>query len=191
MALQICLVIGGIRSGKSAYAENKVGEFNSSACRPILYVATGVAFDEEMEDRIQRHRESRPRDWITLDEPVQLAKKLSSMLRNADGIGAVIIDSIDVWVANLLMEFQTEDRLTQEKIVVQETDKLLCLIKGAGQPFVIVTSEVGLSLVSPEPLGRLFQDLLGTVNQRIATVATEVYLVVAGIPNKIKSVSTE
>ena len=113
------------------------------------------------------------------------------MLRDVDTTSAVIIDSIDVWVTNLLMELQNEDRLTQEKIVVNETDKLLRLIMYARQPFVLVTSEVGLSLVSSEPLGRLFQDLLGMVNQRIAAVATEVYLVVAGIPNKIKSESTE
>ena len=191
MSPRICLVIGGVRSGKSAFAENKVAEFDSTIFGTVLYVATGVAFDEEMKERIRKHQESRPPDWCTLDEPVQLAEKLSPMLRDVDTTSAVIIDSIDVWVTNLLMELQNEDRLTQEKIVVNETDKLLRLIMYARQPFVLVTSEVGLSLVSPEPLGRLFQDLLGMVNQRIAVVATEVYLVVAGIPNKIKSESTE
>ena len=185
------MVIGGVRSGKSAFAENKVAEFDSTIFGTVLYVATGVAFDEEMKERIRKHRESRPPDWCTLDEPVQLAEKLSPMLRDVDTTSAVIIDSIDVWVTNLLMELHNEDRLTQEKIVIGETDKLLRLIMYARQPFVLVTSEVGLSLVSPEPLGRLFQDLLGMVNQRIAVVATEVYLVVAGIPNKIKSESTE
>ena len=191
MTHRICLVIGGVKSGKSAFAENKVVEFDSPILGSVLYVATGVAFDEEMKERIRKHQESRPPDWCTLDEPVQLAEKLSPMLRDVDTTSAVIIDSIDVWVTNLLMELQNEDRLTQEKIVVNETDKLLRLIMYARQPFVLVTSEVGLSLVSPEPLGRLFQDLLGMVNQRIAVVATEVYLVVAGIPNKIKSESTE
>ena len=191
MASLICLVIGGVRSGKSAFAENKVVEFNSLTDNSILYVATGMAFDEEMEDRIRRHRESRPCDWSTLDEPVLVPEKLSATLRKADSVGAVIIDSIDVWVANLLMQSQTEERLTQEKIVMDESDKLISLIVDARQPFVLVTSEVGLSLVSPEPLGRLYQDLLGMVNQRIAAVATEVHLVVAGIPNIIKSASTE
>ena len=191
MAPPICLVIGGVRSGKSAFAENKVVEFNSLSRNSVLYVATGVAFDEEMEDRIRRHRESRPRDWLTLDEPVQLAEKLSHMLGEAGGIGAGIIGSIEVWLANLLMKFQTEDRLTQEQIVMAEADRLLRLITDACQPFVIVTSEVGLGLVSPELLGRRFQDFLGTVNQRIATVATEVYLVIAGIPNKMKSTPME
>ena len=191
MTHRICLVIGGVKSGKSAFAENKVVEFDSPIFGSVLYVATGVAFDEEMKERIRKHQESRPPDWCTLDEPVQLAEKLSPMLRDVDTTSAVIIDSIDVWVTNVLMELQNEDRLTQEKIVIGETDKLLRLIMYARQPFVLVTSEVGLSLVSPEPLGRLFQDLLGMVNQRIAVVATEVYLVVAGIPNKIKSESAE
>ena len=75
--------------------------------------------------------------------------------------------------------------------MTDESDKLLHLIADAQQQFVLVTSEVGLSLVSPEALGRRFQDLLGTVNQRIAVVATEVYLVLAGVPNKIKSETTE
>ena len=104
MAPQICLVIGGVRSGKSSFAENKVVEFNSLSRNSVLYVATGVAFDEEMEDCIRRHRESRPCDWSTLDEPVQVPEKLSATLQKSDGVGAVIIDSIDVWVANLLMK---------------------------------------------------------------------------------------
>ena len=191
MAPRICLVIGGVRSGKSAFAENKAIEFNSLTGNTVLYAATGVAFDEEMTDRIRRHQESRPRNWSTLEEPIQLAEKLSLVLRESDSVGTVIIDSIDVWVANLLMRFQTEDRLTQEKLVTDESDKLLHLIADAQQQFVLVTSEVGLSLVSPEALGRRFQDLLGTVNQRIAVVATEVYLVLAGVPNKIKSETTE
>ena len=103
----------------------------------------------------------------------------------------VIVDSVDVWVANLLLEHQAKDKLAVEEIVAKEADELIALAQGAHQAFVIVSSEVGLSLVAPERLGRLFQDLLGTVNQRIAAAATEVYLVVAGIPTKIKPSGTE
>ena len=103
MAPQLCFVLGGVRSGKSAYAESLAIELSQVAGQPALYVATGVAFDEEMKDRIQRHQESRPQDWSTLEEPIQLAEKLSLVLREFDSVGTVIIDSIDVWVANLLM----------------------------------------------------------------------------------------
>ena len=184
-------MLGGVRSGKSAYAESLAIELSQVAGQPALYVATGVPFDEEMKDRIQRHRESRPQDWSTLEEPIKLAERISPLLKKGDSTGVVIIDSVDSWVANLLMEHQTEDNQTQERVVTGEADKLLHLISDAHEAFVIVSSEVGLSLVSADPLGRRFQDLLGTVNQRIAANATEVYMVVAGIPSKIKSAGTE
>ena len=191
MSPRLCLVLGGVRSGKSAFAESKAVEFNQTVGQMTLYVATGVAFDKEMKDRIVRHKESRPQEWPTLEEPVKLADEISSFIQESGNTGVVIIDSIDVWVANLLMEHQTEDSNIQEKMVICEADKLLRLMAGASQAFVLVSSEVGLSLVSPEPLGRRFQDVLGMVNQWIASTATEVYLIVAGIPVKLKSASTE
>jgi adenosylcobinamide kinase/adenosylcobinamide-phosphate guanylyltransferase len=191
MASQLCLVLGGVRSGKSAFAEGRVSELSGADNKPVLYVATGVAFDDEMKDRIQRHRESRPQEWSTLEERVKLPEELAPLLAADQSPGTVIIDSVDVWVANLLMENQAEDRRSLEIIVTNEADKLLALAKKSSQAFVFVSSEVGLSLVPPEPLGRSFQDVLGTVNQRIAAAATEVYLVVAGIPTKIKASGTE
>jgi len=191
MASQLCLVLGGVRSGKSAFAEARVTELSRVDDRPVLYVATGVAFDDEMKDRIRRHKESRPREWSTLEEPVKLPERLAPLLDGDQSPGAVIIDSVDVWVANLLMDNQAEDRRTLENIVTNEADKLLTLAKKSPQAFVFASGEVGLSLVPPEPLGRSFQDVLGTVNQRIAAAATEVYLVIAGIATKIKEPGTE
>ena len=184
MASRIFLVLGGVRSGKSAFAESKISMLNEG---PILYVATGVAVDDEMKERIRLHRESRPREWSTLEEPTKLAEKLAPMLTGDGAPGAVIIDSIDVWVANLLMGNQSENKHRLEEIVTTEAGQLLKLVVDSPQAFVFVSSEVGLSLVPTEPLGRHFQDLLGTINQRIAAAATEVFLVVAGLPTKIKS----
>jgi len=184
MASRIFLVLGGVRSGKSAFAESKISTLNEG---PILYVATGVAVDDEMKERIRLHRESRPQEWSTLEEPTKLAEKLAPMLAGDGAPGAVIIDSIDVWVANLLMENQSENKHLLEEIVTTEAEQLLKLVVDSPQAFVLVSSEVGLSLVPTEPLGRHFQDLLGTINQRIAAAATEVLLVVAGLPMKIKS----
>ncbi len=126
-----------------------------------------------------------------MEEPVKLAESLTPLLNGAGSPGAVIIDSVDVWVANLLMENEYESKQALEKTVISEADRLLTLAAESAQAFVMVSSEVGLSLVPPEPLGRRFQDLLGMVNQRIAATATEVYLVVAGIPTKIKPASAE
>lgn len=199
MASQLCFVLGGVRSGKSAFAESRVASLD----QPTLYVATGLAVDDEMKERIQRHRESRPSHWSTLEEPTKLAEKLAPLLRGPGRPGAVIVDSVDVWVANLLMEHEgatkasgaTEEsgatKASIEETVMAETCKLLRLAAESAQAFVIVSSEVGLSLVPPEPLGRRFQDVLGMVNQKIAADATEVFLVVAGLPNRIKPVGAE
>ena len=187
MAAQLCLVLGGVRSGKSAFAEKKIASLGLST----LYVATGLAIDDEMKERIQRHRESRPPEWSTLEEPKALAEKLDAFLKGPDSPGAVIIDSADVWVANLLMEHQAESKGFIEEAIMVETDKLLGLMSASSQSFFIVSGEVGLSLVPPEPLGRRFQDALGMVNQRIAAAANEVFLVVAGLPTRIKPAGTE
>ncbi|PKB72123.1 MAG: bifunctional adenosylcobinamide kinase/adenosylcobinamide-phosphate guanylyltransferase [SAR202 cluster bacterium Io17-Chloro-G6] len=187
MASQLCLVLGGVRSGKSAFAESKV----ASADQSTLYVATGLAVDDEMKERIQRHRESRPPHWSTLEEPSKLAEKLAPLLLRPDRPGVVLVDSVDVWVANLLMEHQGSTKAAIEETVMAETGKLLGLVAESCQGFVLVSSEVGMSLVPPEPLGRKFQDVLGMVNQQIAAAATEVFLVVAGLPNRIKPAGSE
>jgi len=185
MASQLCLVLGGVRSGKSAFAESRV----ASLGQPILYVATGLAIDDEMKERIRRHRESRPSHWSTLEEPSKLAESLEPLLKDRQSPGVVIIDSIDVWVANLLMENESETKSSVEEIVLAATDRLLDLVDASSHEFFMVSSEVGMSLVPPEPLGRRFQDLLGMVNQKIAAAAIEVFLVVAGLPNRIKPAS--
>jgi adenosylcobinamide kinase/adenosylcobinamide-phosphate guanylyltransferase len=191
VASQLCLVLGGVRSGKSAFAESRVASLGEST----LYVATGLAVDAEMEERIRRHRESRPTHWSTLEEPTKLVEKLVPLLEESDSFGVVIIDSVDVWVANILMENQDAAKSSRgssvEEKLLAETDKIIALASASSQGFFLVSSEVGLSLVPPEPLGRRFQDILGMVNQKIAAAASEVFLVVAGLPNRIKPASGE
>lgn len=191
MASDLCLVLGGVRSGKSAFAESRVASLGQLNGGSILYVATGVAVDDEMTERIQRHQKSRPSSWATLEEPIKLSERMIRLLGEEPSPGAVIIDSIDVWVANLLLQHENEPKQALEEIVTAETDKLLVLTAMSDQAFVMVSSEVGLSLVPAEPLGRRFQDLLGIANQRIAATATEAHLVVAGIPMQIKPGFTE
>ena len=191
MASQLCFVLGGVRSGKSAFAESRVASLGEST----LYVATGLAVDAEMEERIRLHRESRPTHWSTLEEPTKLVEKLVPLLEESDSFGVVIIDSVDVWVANILMENQDAAKSSRgssvEEKLLAETDKIIALASASSQGFFLVSSEVGLSLVPPEPLGRRFQDILGMVNQKIAAAASEVFLVVAGLPNRIKPASGE
>jgi adenosylcobinamide kinase/adenosylcobinamide-phosphate guanylyltransferase len=188
MTAKVSLVLGGVRSGKSAFAERLVRESG----RPAVYIATGVASDPEMEERIRRHRESRPADWATVEEPLDLGGRLEALAKDWGNKEApfpppaVLIDSLDLWVANLMMGL---DGVDTGKAEAQVLDALEGVLRCAGQTpalLFLVSSEVGLSLVPPEPLGRRFQDVLGTVNQQVAAAADGVYLVVAGIPTEVK-----
>ena len=180
---KVTLVLGGVRSGKSAFAEKLAEQSGQSA----LYVATGQAFDEEMADRIRRHRERRPFHWQTLEEPLALSEKLGPFLDQHRGVSVLLLDSVDVWVSNMLMAREDVEPEATEKLALESLESIVSLCRRQTKQVVLVGSEVGLSPVSPNRLGRQFQDLLGTVNQRAAALADEVYLVVAGIPVKIKT----
>jgi adenosylcobinamide kinase/adenosylcobinamide-phosphate guanylyltransferase len=182
MASQIVLVLGGVRSGKSAFAEKLARKLDQTT----LYLATGQATDQEMAERIRRHQESRPASWITLEEPLELAGAIESALAAPEPPGVVLVDSLDIWVSNLLLKHEEEAAATLESLALSAVDWMLAVCFRSPAAFFLVSSEVGLSLVPPYPLGRRFQDLLGLVNQRVAAAANRVYLVVAGIPVELK-----
>jgi adenosylcobinamide kinase/adenosylcobinamide-phosphate guanylyltransferase len=182
MASQLCLVLGGVRSGKSAFAEKLAQE----PARPTLYVATGLPTDAEMEERIRRHQQSRPAEWTTLEEPLDLPGRVEAAFSCAEPPGAVLIESLDLWMSNMLLEHEGETGPAVESMTLSAVDNLVAVIRRTSAAFFVVSGEVGLSLVPPEPLGRRFQDLLGLANQRVAAAADRVYLVVAGIPQEIK-----
>lgn len=182
MKPHLSLVLGGVRSGKSEFAESLARDLD----RPALYVATGLATDAEMEERIRRHRERRPAQWSTLEEPLDPAAGLKIVLTASDQPPAVLVDSLDSWVSNMLLEHQTEEASRAETLTLAALDRLLNVQRHWPEAWFLVSSEVGLSPVPPSPLGRRFQDLLGLVNQRVAAAAARVYLVVAGIPVEVK-----
>jgi adenosylcobinamide kinase/adenosylcobinamide-phosphate guanylyltransferase len=180
---QVCLVLGGVRSGKSAFAEGLVNSLGS----PALYLATGIAGDAEMVERVRRHQARRPAHWRTLEEPLELAGRLSSELSVTEAAPAVLVDSLDMWVSNLLLKHESETDAVLESMAQVGLDGLLETCRAVGAALVLVSGEVGLSLVPPYPLGRRFQDLLGLVNQRAAAAAQQVYLVVAGVAVDLKA----
>ena len=186
MACRLTLVLGGVRSGKSAFAEELVNELDSESSRPTLYLATGQITDAEMAERIRRHRERRPAHWLTIEEPLEPATALVNALTVPNSPGAILLDSLDVWVANLLLAHENDAPAAVESLALAELERLLDACRQGDTNSVLVSSEVGLSPVPPNVLGRRFQDLLGTVNQRAAAAADAVYLVVAGIPLQIK-----
>lgn len=180
----IHLVLGGIRSGKSAHAERLATEIAGSD--PVVYVATGVAVDHEMEERILRHRQRRPDNWLTLEAPLNPVGALQGQADGGTRPMAMLLDSMDVWVSNLMMEHEGAPRAELEARIAGAAQRLCSYVREVDGAAVIVSSEVGHSLVATNSLGRQFQDLLGTVNQAVAETADSVTMVVAGIPVRIK-----
>lgn len=174
------LVTGGARSGKSAFAER----LTLSLADQALYVATGQAFDEEMQARIALHRREREESggqWETLEEPLALP----ALLERLPGGKAVLVDCLTLWLSNVLLSVEAEaDR--QER-VEQEIDRLEQSVAAFRGTLVLVTNEVGDGIVPESALGRLYRDLAGRMNARLVRKCRQVFLVTAGIPVELKS----
>jgi adenosylcobinamide kinase / adenosylcobinamide-phosphate guanylyltransferase len=177
---QITLILGGARSGKSSYAQKLAEESG----KPVTFIATAQAFDEEMSARIQKHKSERPVDWQTLEAPLDIASQIKEIQSET-----VILDCITLLVSNLLMKFVKDD-IADEMLFIQavqkETEELLTVIRTSNQSWMIVSNEVGLGLVPPYQMGRVYRDGLGWANQCLAREADEVILMVAGIPMVVK-----
>jgi len=147
-------------------------------------VATAIAGDEEMKHRITEHQKARPRSWSTLETTMHIGSRIE---QNIGESRVVIVDCITLLISNLLGQCNEEiDHVLFEKEVTDEVDELIGCTKRIDATFIIVTNEVGMGLVPVNRVGRLYRDLLGKANQTLARQANEVYLMVAGIPLKIK-----
>jgi adenosylcobinamide kinase/adenosylcobinamide-phosphate guanylyltransferase len=163
-------VLGGARSGKSAFAERLVVETGLSR----HYVATGRAWDAEMEARIASHRRSRGDGWTTHEEPLELMGRLKA-LDTANHV--ILVDCLTLWVTNLMME---------ERDMAAEFQALADCLSGMAARVVIVSNEVGLGIVPDNKMARDFRDHAGRLHQQIAAIANEVYFIAAGLPLKMK-----
>ena len=182
--MALTLITGGARSGKSHFAQ----ELAVKSGQQVLFVATATAGDEEMRQRIEEHRRTRPASWQTLEVVTQIGSQIKG---NIGGAGAVIIDCITLLVNNIFSEYSGAgvdliDASLVEKNVISEINELLDCIRNTDADFIIVTNEVGMGLVPANQMGRSYRDLLGKVNQMLAQQADEVYLLVAGLPVLIK-----
>jgi adenosylcobinamide kinase/adenosylcobinamide-phosphate guanylyltransferase len=174
------LILGGARSGKSSHAQKLAEETG----RSVTFLATAQALDEEMSTRIEKHRAERPPGWETLEVPCKLVTHVSKIQSEV-----VILDCITLLASNLLMQFVRDD-LVDEKpfmLAVQtEVEGLIVAIREQSQDWFVISNEVGLGLVPPYPMGRVYRDALGWANQRLAREADKVILMVAGIPMMVK-----
>ncbi|HEY2980479.1 MAG TPA: bifunctional adenosylcobinamide kinase/adenosylcobinamide-phosphate guanylyltransferase [Anaerolineales bacterium] len=181
-AHSLTLILGGARSGKSAHAE----EVASASGRPVLYVATATALDDEMRERIGRHRAARPPEWQTFEAPLKVGAALVAHAKNLSG-HVVLLDCITLLVSNVLLALPEDASAAPAMQHVEaEIEALLEARDRLEGQWLMVSNEVGLGLVPPYPLGRLFRDTLGWANQRLARAADKVVFMVAGIPMVVK-----
>jgi adenosylcobinamide kinase/adenosylcobinamide-phosphate guanylyltransferase len=178
---RMILILGGARGGKSAYAQRMAEQIGGS---DVLYVATAEALDDEMRERIAVHRADRPKGWRTLEAP---GLRAVSLAEEAEGATVVLVDCLTMLSSNALLSLEEDPSTVEAEAAVNaEVEALLAAVRDTEAVWIIVSNEVGLGLVPPYPLGRLYRDALGRANQRLAAQADEVYMLVAGLPMTLK-----
>ncbi len=175
------LILGGARSGKSAFAERMAIELGGE----VLYVAVAQPLDEEMADRIRRHRERRPEHWRTLEEPRRVAQAARADL---GGANVVVVEDLTLLLSNLFPDATAWEESSVVDTGTAEADALEQVAGCFALPVhvILVSNDVGMGLVPPYPLGRAFRDAMGRLNQAAAARADEVHFVVAGVALRIK-----
>ena len=181
---KLTLLLGGARSGKSSFAENRAKEIGGES---VLYVATSEIKDEEMEERVIKHRADRPSAWETVEAPRNVAQAIRQVRSDAS---VILLDCMTFLVANHLMEAAApvDDPFDKkiERAIVAEAEALIAYVQDTDVELIVVSNEVGLGLVPAYELGRAYRDVLGRANQTLAKHADEVLFLVAGIPMKVK-----
>jgi adenosylcobinamide kinase/adenosylcobinamide-phosphate guanylyltransferase len=174
---RLILVGGGARSGKSGFGLERARALGPRR----LFIATAERSDDEMRDRIARHRVDRGGDFDTLEEPRALPEAIAA----AGSHDVVLVDCLTIWISNLLV-----DGAPQEA-VLDRVGALLAALASRRAHVVLVSNEVGMGLVPETPLGRTFRDLTGQAHQRIAAVADELYLAAMGVVLRLKPAPVE
>ena len=167
--LDLTVIIGGAASGKSAYAEALALSGEGSP----IYIATAQAYDTEMQSKIRLHKERRGPEWHTIEEPIALTEQLSAL----EPTGSVLVDCVTMWLSNIMIMDEDTD---------QACDRLCQNLPFFNGRLIIVTNEVGHGVVPPTKLGRAFQNKQGRLNQNLASLASRVILVTAGLPLALK-----
>jgi len=170
------LILGGARSGKSHYAEQLAQASN----KQVIYIATGAAGDEEMQERIKKHQIERPRYWQTIEEPILIADVIS---QNAGSYNYLLVDCLTLWLNNILFDSQGN---YQEDIFLQQKQALLDILPGLETDIAFVSNEVGLGIVPMDKMSRHFIDEAGRLHQQLAKICSHVTLVTAGLPQALK-----
>ncbi|MFZ3100921.1 MAG: bifunctional adenosylcobinamide kinase/adenosylcobinamide-phosphate guanylyltransferase [Desulfitobacteriaceae bacterium] len=169
------LVTGGARSGKSRFAELLA----TYSGLPVTYIATAQIRDQEMADRVEKHRQSRPPEWNLIEEPYQIKETLLSLKETPC---LILLDCVTLWLSNLLLASSNPE----EAAILTEVQEVAQIAAQITPKVIFVTNEVGEGIVPNNPLARAYRDLAGRANQLLAEAASAVYFVVAGYPLEIK-----
>jgi Adenosyl cobinamide kinase/adenosyl cobinamide phosphate guanylyltransferase len=164
-------VIGGARSGKSRYAQRRIEALPGN----LAFIATAQPFDDEMTQRIARHRSDRGERWTTWEAPIDVSEAIAKAARCAD---AVLVDCLTLWLSNVMLAGLDTEAMGAT---------LIAALRASSVPVVVVANEVGMGIVPENALARRFRDDAGRLNQNVAAMADEVVLVCAGLPLVLKS----
>lgn len=165
------LVLGGARSGKTAFAESVTLRTGKSPA----YLATAEILDAEMEERVQLHREQRAARFHTIEEPIELGEAIRAAAETHD---AILVDCLTLWITNLIMA---------DRNVADAVDDLIETLASTQASVILVSNEVGLGIVPDNAMARMFRDLAGAAHQRLAEICDEAYFIVAGLPITLKA----
>lgn len=181
---RIVFITGGARSGKSAYAESLY-----VATSDVIYLATARITDDEMRERVEQHKRSRPSGWRTIEQTYDL----HTVCETGNAPLSVLLDCVSILTSNIMFDLTKEcERIPPalqhkvEQVVTAEIEKLIQTVREKNGSLVMVTNEVGDSIVPENHVARVYRDMLGRVNQHIAALCDEVYLVTCGIPLRLK-----
>ena len=184
---RLILILGGARSGKSGFAQQLAQACSDEEHRPVVYIATAEAGDDHMRQRIERHRRDRPVGWETAEAPQNVVAAIEAA---GDSAAAIIVDCLTLWISNLLLaggeEFNEAQAASREEAILDEVETLIRATRKAKCQVIVVSNEVGMGIVPLTRLGRIFRDIAGRANQALAQAADEVYVMWAGLPQRIK-----
>jgi adenosylcobinamide kinase/adenosylcobinamide-phosphate guanylyltransferase len=183
----LILITGGVRCGKSRFAERLAGDLGGDR---VVFIATAEAGDDEMRTKIAAHRASRPAFWTTLEAPVDVAAAIADAAARPDPPRAIIVDCLTMLVSNLLLGRDGGEEETAAARVERQAGAIRDICLRTRASVIVVTNEVGWGVVPSTTVGRRYRDLLGAANQTLAAASAKVYLLVAGIPVECKALAT-
>ncbi|MCG2711869.1 MAG: bifunctional adenosylcobinamide kinase/adenosylcobinamide-phosphate guanylyltransferase [Candidatus Omnitrophica bacterium] len=169
---KVIFITGAARSGKSKLAV----DWAKKSLKKIVFLASCAPLDEEMKQRVAKHKQARPGDWKTIEEPVNAA----DVIKKAEADELVIFDCLTLWITNIML------KLNEEELINEKIEELLLALRQAKAEVIIVSNEVGWGIVPENKLARQFRDIAGLTHQRLAGISDEVYLVTAGLAQKLK-----